>query len=130
MLIEPSQAMASLLRAVILQSGVQIRQCIVAKDAVEATAILEERDDIGLVVADCDFLSPHGETPAAELLGNQRLRGVAFLVLSSLVNPEEIESLLAKGAASFIRKPFDAGWLMQELATLAGYPSPLVEREA
>lgn len=68
-----------------------------------------------------DYLLPdiNGDLVCRRIRENPALSGTRIIVVSGVVKPGEVESLLAAGADAFIRKPFDISELIGQIKALA-----------
>ena len=67
-----------------------------------------------------DYMLPdvNGNVVCKTVRGNDRLSAMKILIVSGVVNREEIDDLLSSGADDFIKKPFDLEELMARITTL------------
>ncbi|MFN3166437.1 MAG: response regulator [Phycisphaeraceae bacterium] len=67
-----------------------------------------------------DYMLPdvNGNVVCKTVRSNDKLRGMKVLIVSGVVNREEIDDLLSSGADDFIKKPFDLDALMARIASL------------
>jgi excisionase family DNA binding protein len=69
-----------------------------------------------------DYMLPdvNGNVVCKTVRSNPKLEHVKIIIVSGVVNREEIESLLAEGANEFIKKPFEIDQLIGRMAELVG----------
>jgi len=69
-----------------------------------------------------DYMLPdiNGNVVCKTLRSNPKLEHVKIIIVSGVVNREEIESLLADGADEFVKKPFEIDQLITKMAELVG----------
>ena len=67
-----------------------------------------------------DYMLPdiNGNVVCQRVRSNPELQHMKIIIVSGVVNREEIEDLLASGADEFIKKPFDIGHLIRRIAEL------------
>ena len=67
-----------------------------------------------------DYLLPdiNGNTVLETLRQNSELSYIKVVLVSGVVNPEEVQTLMAAGADDFIKKPFDIDHLINRVAEL------------
>lgn len=83
--------------------------------------------DAGLVTTEfkpdlmiLDYMLPdvNGNVVCKTVRENDKLANMKILIVSGVVNREEIDDLLSSGADDFIKKPFDIDELMARISTL------------
>ncbi len=69
-----------------------------------------------------DYMLPdiNGNVVCRTVRSNPNLEHVKIIIVSGVVNREEIESLLSEGANDFIKKPFEIDQLIGKIAELVG----------
>jgi two-component system, OmpR family, response regulator len=69
-----------------------------------------------------DYMLPdiNGNVVLATVRKNPELARIKIILVSGVVNPEEVQALLAAGANDFIKKPFDIEHLISRIADLVG----------
>lgn len=69
-----------------------------------------------------DYMLPdiNGNVMCRTVRSNPNLEHVKIIIVSGVVNREEIESLLSEGANDFIKKPFEIDQLIGKIAELVG----------
>jgi len=89
-------------------------QALAAGDGVEALALFERHHPQALIL---DILLPsmNGLDLLRRLKEQNRLDGVAVVVISALGYGEVIQQAVAAGACDFLVKPFDVEFLLQRL---------------
>ncbi len=103
-------------------------RAIAARDGIEALALFGQHQPQALIL---DILLPHvnGLDVLRQLNEQNRLAGVAVIVISALGYSEVIQQAIAAGAMDFLVKPFDVEFLLRRLeqalkrATLPQPPS-------
>jgi len=67
-----------------------------------------------------DYMLPdiNGNVVCKTVRSNDKLSAMKILIVSGVVNREEIDDLLTSGADDFIKKPFDLDELMSRIASL------------
>ena len=67
-----------------------------------------------------DYMLPdiNGNMVCKTVRKNPRLQAMKVLIVSGVVNREEIDDLLSSGADDFIKKPFDLEELMARVESL------------
>ena len=67
-----------------------------------------------------DYMLPdiNGNVVCQTVRGNEQLKDMKIIIVSGVVNQDEIDSLLENGADEFIKKPIDLKQLMQRVETL------------
>ncbi len=69
-----------------------------------------------------DFMLPdiNGRAVCENIRGNPRLEHTRIVIISGVVESDEVEDLLDAGADEFIRKPFDVKEVAEKIVALAG----------
>ncbi|MHC5113122.1 MAG: response regulator [Planctomycetota bacterium] len=67
-----------------------------------------------------DFMLPdiNGNLVCERIKSNPETADTRVIIVSGVVNQEEIDELMAKGANAFVKKPFDVRLLMQQVEDL------------
>jgi DNA-binding response OmpR family regulator len=74
--------------------------------------VLTEQFKPDLLVLDYMLPDINGNVVCQTVRQNSHLNGTKVIIVSGVVNRDEIEGLLEAGADDFIKKPFDMGHLM------------------
>ena len=67
-----------------------------------------------------DYMLPdiNGNVVCQTIRGNPQLKDMRILLVSGVVNQNEIDGLLAAGADEFLKKPFDVDTLLERVHAL------------
>lgn len=68
-----------------------------------------------------DYMLPdvNGNIVCRTIKSNPNFAHIRVIIVSGVVNPEEIDDLMSAGASEFIRKPFNIAELTEKIASLA-----------
>lgn len=69
-----------------------------------------------------DYMLPdiNGNVVCRTVRQNPKLAGMKIIIVSGVVNQNEIEDLMAQGADEFVKKPFNVEKLLERIYTLIG----------
>jgi excisionase family DNA binding protein len=82
--------------------------------------LLTESFKPNLIILDYMLPDINGNVVCARVRENPELAETKVLVVSGVVNPGEIQTLMGSGASAFLKKPFDLGELRRVTMTLLG----------
>ena len=87
-----------------------------AEEALEQTT----RQGVHPDVVFLDYMLPdvNGNVVCKTVRQNEKLSDMKILIVSGVVNRDEIDDLLSSGADDFIKKPFDVEELMARVSSL------------
>lgn len=105
LIVDDSASMRSIIAKSLRLSGVALGEVHMAGDGVEALEVLEEAW-IDIVLADLNMPNMGGIELIERLQHKGMTASVPVVVVSTEVRRDVIQSLLALGAAAFLRKPF------------------------
>ena len=80
--------------------------------------LLTERLRPDIMILDYMLPDVNGNVVCQRVRSNPGLEQMKIIIVSGVVNREEIEDLLASGADEFIKKPFDIDHLIRQMAEL------------
>jgi two-component system chemotaxis response regulator CheY len=118
---DDSPAMRSFVRRVIEISGFELSHCYEAGDGEEALSLLH-REWVDAILTDINMPGVDGEELLRRLAGDEMLRSVPTIVISTDATENRISRLLALGARGYVTKPFRPETLRAELERILGVP--------
>jgi excisionase family DNA binding protein len=67
-----------------------------------------------------DYMLPdiNGNVVCQRIRSNDRLKHTKIMIVSGVINQQEIDAMLKQGADDFIKKPFDLDTLMDRISTM------------
>ena len=80
--------------------------------------MLTEQFKPDLVILDYMLPDINGNVVCQRIRQNPQLKGTKIIIVSGVVNQDEIDDLLEAGADEFVKKPFDIGKLQQRIGEL------------
>jgi len=68
-----------------------------------------------------DYMLPdiNGNVVCKTIRENPDLQGIKILIISGVINPADVDTLMAAGADEFIKKPFNIGQVVERMLALA-----------
>jgi two-component system chemotaxis response regulator CheY len=121
LIVDDSPAMRSFVIRVIRLSGFELSTCFEASNGQEALDLLRQ-EWVDVILSDINMPGVDGEEFLQRLAGDEVLRSIPVIVISTDATQSRIERLLALGARGYITKPFLPETLRVELETTLGVP--------
>ena len=121
LIVDDSPAMRAFVRRVIEMSGFDLSACLEAGDGREALDRLRT-EWVDAILTDINMPGMDGEQLLAELSGDEMLRSIPALVISTDATRNRIARLLSLGARGYITKPFRPEDLRAGLERVLGDP--------
>ena len=114
LIVDDSPVMRAFVRRVIEMSGFDLSSCFEAGDGQEAMDRLKD-EWVDAILTDINMPRMDGEALLQALAGDEMLRSIPVLVISTDATEKRIERLLSTGARGYITKPFVPEELRSEL---------------
>ena len=114
LVVEDSFTQALLIRHVLEEADYEVG---LAKNGVEALAYLKDRKP-DLVISDIVMPEMDGYEMCRAIKGNDALKHIPVMLLTSLSDPEDVIRGLACGADNFITKPYQEAFLLARIETI------------
>ena len=121
LIVDDSPAMRSFVHRVITLSGFDLSACLEASNGQEALDVLQ-REWVDAILSDINMPGMDGEEFLRHLAGNELLRSIPVIVISTDATRNRIERLLSLGARGYITKPFLPEALRTQLEATLGVP--------
>ena len=121
LIVDDSAAMRSFIRRVICISGFECGLFLEAGDGQEALAVLG-KEWVDLILTDINMPGMNGEELVRHLEGDEYLRSIPVLVVSTDSTSQRVRQMLTLGARGYLAKPFTPEGLREELEKLLGVP--------
>ncbi len=104
----------------ILVNVVETSGCIAIQASRGDTAwqVLADNPDIGLLLTDVAMPGLDGRELLKIIRGQERMKELPVIVISGVIGPKEIDSLLQLGASRFLPKPINAQELEEYIGKL------------
>jgi two-component system chemotaxis response regulator CheY len=119
LIVDDSPAMRAVVRRVIEMSGFDLSSCFEAGDGVEALDRLKG-EWVDAILTDINMPRMDGEALLQALAGDEKLRSIPVLVISTDATEKRIARLLSAGARGYITKPFVPEELRSQLERILG----------
>lgn len=119
LIVDDSPAMRTFVRRVIRLSGLEASLCLEAGNGEEALEILQ-REWVDAILTDINMPVMDGEELLSRLGGDELLRSIPVIVISTDATERRIERMLALGARGYVTKPFSPEDLRTELERSLG----------
>jgi len=121
LIVDDSPAMRSFVRRVIQLSGFELAACFEASNGLEALDLLSA-EWVDAILTDINMPAMDGERFLEALQGNELLRAIPTIVISTDATSHRIDRMLALGARGYLSKPFLPEALREELERTLGVP--------
>ena len=121
LIVDDSPAMRSFVRRIIQLSGFELATCYEASNGQEALDLLRQ-EWVDAILTDVNMPGVDGEEFLRRLAGDEVLRSIPVIVISTDATRNRIERLLSLGARGYITKPFLPEALRAELEATLGVP--------
>ena len=119
LIVDDSPAMRRFVLRVLSLSGLDVGTCLEASDGQEALDVLG-KNWIDAVITDINMPRMDGEELVRRIGGDEALRGIPVLVVSTDCTDRRIKEMLTLGAKGYVKKPFLPETLHDELEHLLG----------
>jgi two-component system chemotaxis response regulator CheY len=119
LIVDDSPAMRSFVRRVIDLSGFDASFCLEASNGREALEILG-KEWVDAILTDINMPVMDGEELLRSLAGDNLLRSLPAIVISTDATENRIERMLSLGARGYVTKPFAPEELRAELERTLG----------
>ena len=117
LIVDDSTAIRKILMRVLSQTGLPLGQILEAGDGREALKLIEAHD-IALILSDINMPNMNGLELLRALRASEKWHDVPVVMITTEGGQARVEEAVALGAASYVRKPFNADLLRDKLATL------------
>jgi two-component system chemotaxis response regulator CheY len=119
LIVDDSPAMRGFVRRVLDMSGLKVSQCHQAGNGQEALELLQ-REWVDVILTDINMPVMDGERLVQCLGGDESLRSVPVLVISTDRTEGRVRRMLALGAKGYVAKPFLPEMLREEVERVLG----------
>lgn len=122
LVVDDSPVMRNFIKRVLRMSGLEIGQIVEACDGTAALDALAEYP-VDLVLSDISMPGMNGEELLRQMEGDDELRRVPVIVVSTDSSSHRMETMLAYGARGYVHKPFQPETLRAEVERVLGEES-------
>jgi two-component system chemotaxis response regulator CheY len=119
LIVDDSPAMRSFIRRVLEISGFAVGEYVEAANGEEALTVLR-RQWIDVVLSDINMPTMDGEEFLRRMEADEVLRSIPVLVVSTDRTETRVQRMMAMGARGYVKKPFAAETLRDELERVLG----------
>jgi two-component system chemotaxis response regulator CheY len=119
LIVDDSPAMRSFIRRVLDISGFAVGECAEASNGEEALELLR-RQWIDVILTDINMPRMDGEELLRRLEQDDLLRSIPALVVSTDRTESRVHKMMEMGARGYVKKPFSAETLRDELERVLG----------
>jgi two-component system chemotaxis response regulator CheY len=105
LIVDDSPAMQAIIERVIHLCGVEVEQVLRASNGNDALALLD-RQEVDLILTDINMPGSDGEDLVRRLAGQDRLRNIPVIVVSTDSTQNRMNHLLELGVKGYLGKPF------------------------
>jgi two-component system chemotaxis response regulator CheY len=114
--IDDSRAIRLILRRIVGQAGFEVLEAEDGKQAMDVLAGLDGSPELALI--DWNMPNMNGLEFVAAARGDQRLRDMTLVMVTTESEQSQVARALAAGAHEYVIKPFTSDALMEKLALL------------
>lgn len=114
LIVDDSPAMRAFIRRVLDLSGLEVSLCLEASNGEEALRLLAD-NWVDAVLTDINMPKMDGEELLRRMSGDEVLRLIPVLVVSTDGTEERIRKMLTLGAKGYVTKPFAPETLREQL---------------
>lgn len=90
---------------------------IASSNGKRAWDVLVDNPDISLVITDIAMPDMDGRELIQAMKENEKLKNIPIIIVSGIIGPNQISTVLSLGASRFLPKPIDIG-MLKEYVTL------------
>jgi two-component system chemotaxis response regulator CheY len=119
LIVDDSPAMRSFIRRVLDVSSFEVGRCAEAADGQEACEVLRSQW-IDIVLTDINMPGMDGEQLLRRMVADEVLSAIPVVVVSSDRTELRVDRMLSMGARGYVKKPFTAETLRDELQRVLG----------
>jgi len=119
LVVDDSPVMRGFIRRVIAASGFDAAECLEAGDGEQALARLRV-EHVDVILTDINMPVMDGEELIRQIAGDERLRGIPAVVVSTDATKVRVERMIELGALGYLAKPFSPEALRSELERVLG----------
>jgi two-component system chemotaxis response regulator CheY len=114
LIVDDSFVMRKMIEHALRAAGIQIQEVIGASDGLEALGILKDRT-VDLVLCDINMPVMNGLELLQRLCAGGIARGTPIVMITTEGGESEVVQALAYGASGYIRKPFAADQIRDQI---------------
>lgn len=118
LIVEDSAIQAELLRRLLVREGYEV---FVARDGSEGLDMAQKHLPT-LVISDINMPVMNGQEMCARIKDDERLRDIPVMLLTQIVEPEEVLRGLESGADAYVTKPYDEEFLLARVHLILEMP--------
>jgi two-component system, chemotaxis family, chemotaxis protein CheY len=119
LIVDDSNSMRAVIKKIVSISGFKMDQCYEAANGREALDVLA-KNWVDAIITDINMPEMNGLELLDRLHGDELLREIPVIVVSTERSQERIEAVMVKGAKSFIKKPFLPEEIRRQLYDILG----------
>ncbi len=121
MIVDDSPVMRAFIRKTVGLTGLDVGEYCEAGDGEDALSLLRQRW-VDLVLTDINMPNMNGEEFVRRLAGDELLRTIPVIVVSTDSSHSRVQQMLALGAKGYVTKPFLPEALRDEVEKILGVP--------
>ena len=114
LIVDDSSVMRKMIEHSLRNAGIQIRQVLGASDGLEALALLKD-NTVDLVLSDINMPVMNGLELLQRLCATGIAKGAPVIMITTEGGESEVVQALAYGARGYIRKPFAAEQIREQI---------------
>ena len=119
LIVDDSSSMRAVIKRVVAISGFKMDQCYEAANGREALDVLA-KNWVDAIITDINMPEMNGLELLDRLHGDELLREIPVIVVSTERSQERLDAVMVKGAKSFINKPFLPEEIRRQLYEILG----------
>lgn len=118
LIVEDSAIQAELLRRLLVREGYEV---FVARDGAEGLEAAQKQRP-ALIISDINMPVMNGQEMCRGIKDDERLRQIPVMLLTQLIDPEEVLRGLESGADAYVTKPYDEEFLLARVHLMLEMP--------
>jgi two-component system chemotaxis response regulator CheY len=123
LVVDDSTLTRKAIRRIIEMTGLEVGTILEAENGRKALELLGQ-GGVDLVLADLNMPEMGGIEMIYHMWGNERLRGIPVVVISTESSTTRIEGLIANGAKDYLHKPFTPEQMKRIIERSVGVTQP------
>ncbi len=117
LIVDDSSVMRKIIERCMRQAGMNLTKVLEASDGYEGLAILQE-NEVDLILCDINMPSMDGLEFLQALSTSEEARRIPVVMITTEGSEDRVYEALSNGARGYIRKPFTAEQLKEQVAPL------------
>ena len=117
LIVDDSSVMRKIVERSLRQAGLDLEKVMEADNGVEALSFVQE-NDIDLILSDVNMPKMDGIEFLRQIQGIEKAKSIPVLMITTEGSEQKVMEAISLGAKGYIRKPFSADQVRQQLSEL------------